>query len=695
MGCPLARPSNLAVAVCCFLACGGEPSRPARLGETAGAAPIAPRPVDLDVESVLLVTVDTLRHDALGFAGNARVATPTLDRLAAEGVVFDRAYAHNVVTLPSHANILTGLLPYQHGIRDNSGFVLPASVPTAATLLAARGFATAAFVAAFPLDRRFGLDRGFDVYDDRYPRAVGQRPGDDVVALAVEWWSAHTGERRFLWVHLYEPHAPYVPPRPAADPYLGEVETVDRYLAPLVDPIREAGESTLVLFTGDHGEARGEHGELTHGLFAYEAVLRVPLVLWAPRLPVSLAGTHRADVAAHVDLLPTVLAALGVEPPPGLPGHDLLGGGTAASVYFEALTSTLERGWAPLRGVLDFPYKWIGLPVPELYDVATDPGETRNLVAERGDVARRLAAALPTESVWPPRRDPAAPEAEEALRDLGYLGGIAPRRNAWGVADDPKNLVDLDRKMHEAVDHFEHGRLAEAEALTREILAERDDMGTAYHYLALVLLRQERVPEAIEVMQRSRARNLASPNLLRQLGLSLAQVGRFDEARAVLEPLGAQGDPRALHDLASVLSEAGDQEGAARALEKVLERDPEDPEALQTSALVALRRGKPDEALALAEHALRVDDSLGLAWSHLGTAAHALGDTHRALEAWERAVALDPANFDALYNITIAAQELSDVERLRSSLEQFVATAPPRYRELVAEASRRLQALSP
>jgi choline-sulfatase len=686
----LVRPVALGATLGLLIACAGEAPQP------AASAKQAPAPVRLEVDNLLLVTVDTLRHDALGFSGNPRASTPTLDRLAEAGVVFERAYAHNVVTLPSHANILTGLRPYEHGVRNNDGFVLPESVPTAATWLGEHGFATAAFVAAFPLDRRFGLDRGFDLYDDRYPRALGERRGDEVVAGAVEWWRSHADRRRFLWVHLYDPHAPYEPPRPAADPYLGEVSAVDLYLAPLLGPILEADESTLVAVTADHGEALGEHGELTHGLFAYEAVLRVPLVLWAPGLAAASTAGRRTDIAGHIDLLPTLLAAASVELLPGLPGRNLFAGGAAEPLYFESLGSTLEFGSAPLRGILEGEHKLIELPLPELYNVVADPGEQHNLLTERRDIAQRLAAELPEESVWPPRRDTAAPAAEEPLRSLGYLGGTAPRRETYGVEDDPKRLAHLLRKMQHAVDLMRHGQLAEAEGLEREVIAERADMGMAYHYLAFNLLDQERVPEAIAVMERSRAAGLASPKLLRQLGLSLAEVGRHAEARGILEPLAATGDPRALQDLASVLSEAGNQADAEAALRRLLADNPDDPEALQTLALVSLRRGRPGQAVAAAERAIELDDGLGLAWSCLGEASYALGEKARALEAFERAVAIDPSNFDALYNITLVAAELGETTRLRRALERFIATAPAeRYAPHLESARRLLAGLEP
>ena len=285
---------------------------------------------------MLLVTVDTLRWDALGFAraggSQKTAATPVLDRLAARGVVFEQARAHNVYTLPSHANILTGRLPFGHGVRDNAGFVLPPAVPTAATILRASGFATAAVVGAFPLDARYGLGSGFDHYDDSYPEGEGaafalpERRGREVVERGLAWWRSHSSQRRFLWLHLFDPHAPYAPEPPwsqqyAAAPYLGEVAAVDAYLGPLIEEVAPAGSATLVVFTADHGEALGDHGEQSHGLFAYDSTLRVPLVLAGP----GIAAARTGWPARHVDLLPTLLDAVGAPAPAALDGRSLCG----------------------------------------------------------------------------------------------------------------------------------------------------------------------------------------------------------------------------------------------------------------------------------------------------------------------------------------------------------------------------------
>jgi arylsulfatase A-like enzyme/Tfp pilus assembly protein PilF len=651
-------------------------------------AEVSPGDASPSVDNILLITIDTLRWDALGFSGNSRSRTPHLDRLAASGLEFRHAHAHNVVTLPSHANILTGLYPYQNGIRDNKGFVLPESIPTAATLLSTAGFRTGAFVGAFPLDSRFGLDRGFEVYDDEVPEGSrptemvpAERRGDEVVSLATEWWQSHEGERRFLWVHLYDPHAPYQPAEPFAsefsdNPYLGEVAAVDTYLWPLLERHLQGGEaSTLIVVTSDHGEALGDHGESTHGLFAYEATLKVPLIVWHPGIEPS--SSQRP--AGHVDILPTLLAAAGVDVPAGLPGESLLRPGPAPAgqvTYFEALTPTLERGWAPLRGVLSDGRKYISTPVPELYDLRSDPGESRNLFTEQRQQAGELARELPEESVWPPEQDDVDPETAAALQSLGYLGGRAPAKQRYTEADDPKNLVHLDTKMHQVVDLYHQGRLDEAETVVREVLEERPDMGLAYYFWAQVKLEQGRLPEAIMVMNRARDLGVATPALLRQLGLSLAAVGEAGEAVPLLQPLAETGDVDALNALGLILSEGGDQVQARRVLERVFDTDSRNPVTHQHLSLVALRETDWARARDEANKALELNRDLPLAWNYLGTAQYNLGSPRQALDAWDQALALEPDNLDVLYNMAVVATEFGDRDRARRALQTFITLAP-------------------
>jgi len=332
--------------------------------------------------NVLVITIDTLRADALGFAGGL-ARTPNIDALAVSGVRFTFAHAHAVLTLPSHATILTGRYPFEHGVRENSGFRVKPGTETIATRLKAAGFATGAFVAAFPLDARFGLADGFDVYDGRFDASafgaefsIPERRAPIVVSHANAW-IARQSERWFAWVHLYEPHAPYRPPPPfdreyAAQQYYGEVAAADAALGPLLDTARGSPRPTLVILTGDHGEGLGEHGEATHGLFAYESTLRVPLIISEVRSTPSPDGGETSDAPArHVDVVPTILDALGLPVPAGLPGHSLRMSADRATArervsYFEAMSGAIDYGWAPLDGVLADREKYINLPIPEL-----------------------------------------------------------------------------------------------------------------------------------------------------------------------------------------------------------------------------------------------------------------------------------------------------------------------------------------
>ena len=643
------------------------------------------------------MTIDTLRADAVGFAGNEAAQTPHLDGLAARGWVFERAHAHSVMTLPSHANLLTGRLPYEHGVRDNAGFVLPESVPTAAEAFAAADFRTAAFVAAFPLDARYGLDRGFETYDDSYPEgstrgfAVAERSGEEVVAAASSWWRRHAGGPRFLWVHLYEPHVPYEPPAPfaarfAGNPYLGEVAAADEYLGRLLAVVLPAGDPTgaLVVVTSDHGEGLGGHGEATHGLFAYEATLAVPLVLWAEDLTPARIGTP----VRHVDLLPTMLEAAGIDSSaiPGMAGRSLWRAPApseeTATTYFEALGPNLQRGWAPLRGVVSGSrlLKYIALPRPELYDLATDPAEARNLHATEAQVAAELAALLPTESEWPPAAGAVSEDERRALESLGYLsssGGLDLPRS-YGEEDDPKNLVDLDRMLQNYAEAYQAGRLEQAEEFARRTIRRRPRMGLGYSNLAQVLLDQGRLEEALRLMIDAERQGLASVFLERQLALTLAQTGQARDAVRLMERHAGSSDPDSLDVLGLVLAESGETARAREVLLRSLELDERNPRARQNLALAALHAGDWPLCEREAREALALNRELPLAWNYLGIALFNQGRTNEAIQAWQESVALDPGDLDVLFNLASVAARSGRREIARPALERFVrqASAP-------------------
>ncbi|HEX3126021.1 MAG TPA: sulfatase-like hydrolase/transferase [Thermoanaerobaculia bacterium] len=631
---------------------------------------------------VILVTIDTWRADAFG------AATPLLGRLAKAGRVYVNAHSHNVLTLPSHTNILTGRYPFDHGVRDNSGFTVPAGVPTLATLLKQAGYATGAFVGAYPLDARFGLNRGFDVYDDHYPRGsnpsefvMAARRGDQVVAPALAWWRSQAGKPRFLWVHLYDPHASYDPPEPfksrfAAKPYLGEVAAADSFLEPLLGPVLEGKEKpALVVVTGDHGEALGEHGELTHGLFAYESTLHVPLIVWG-------AGVHPGRDerwARHVDIVPTVLERLGLNRPEGMPGRSLLAPPPEKpdDSYFESLSSNLNRGWAPLRGVIRGGRKWIELPIPELYNLPVDPKEEKNLASEDRRTVAELRKALPEEAVWPPRKGAVSPEEERRLRSLGYSVGSATAKAVYTPDDDPKRLIGIDHKLQQVVDLYSRGRYAEAVALSREVIAERPDMAEAYEHAALSLQVLERQDEAVAVLRSGLGKVVADESLRRHLALALSESGRPAEAVEILRPFEQTGELETRAVLGYALSDAGRNEEGERVLRRLVAEDETDPQVHEKLGIILLRMSRAAEARAELQRALELNDSLPSAWNTLGVALYQLEGPEAALTAWRKAYELDPRQYDALFNTGLVAASLGRRDVAREALAQFVRTAPP------------------
>lgn len=673
------------------------------LSLVAGGACRGNRPPSPHVQGprdVVLITVDTLRADALGFTGNGRVRTPNIDRLAAEGLVFTNAHAHNVMTLPSHANILTGLYPYQHGVRDNEGFRLDPGIPTLATLLKARGYATAAVIGAFPLDARFGLARGFDLYDEKYPQgandydfSVSERPAGEVVAAARAWYGQNAGHPRFLWVHLYDCHAPHVPPPALAQeyadrPYLGEVAGVDQALGPLLEDLRGSGRQTLLLLTSDHGEALGDHGEATHGLFAYEATLHIPMILWGP------GGLVRPGVdgalVRHVDIPPTILEAASVPAPAGQQGRSLLhGAGKGAETsYFEAFTANLTRGWAPLRGEMNGQWKYITLPIPELYDLSKDPEERQNRIAQESEAARSLGRALPDEETPRPRKETA--ETLARLRSLGYLAGSAPGKKVYGPEDDPKNLIDLDRDLQNTIALYQRGKLPEAIRLARTLVQRRPSMTAGYEYLSFLEGQSGHDDRAIATLEEARRRGLLDERLLSRLALLYSSHGRSREALALLEPLREGATADTWNAIGIVLSTAGRMPEALAAFEGALRVDPKNAIAYQNIGLTHVQHGHSQEAVAAFEKAFAVNDRLPRAWNGLGVAQEQLGRHREALESWQRAVALDPRQFEALLNLGTVALEQGERALGRRALERFVATAPP---GLFAEDIRRARKL--
>lgn len=504
--------------------------------------------------NVLLLTLDTTRADALGAFGGREARTPRLDALAARGVRFTQAIASTPLTLPAHASLFTGLAPPEHGIEVNGTTVLAGNIPTLAGAFAARGYATAGFVASRVLDRRFGLARGFGHYDDRVhdesieEEQPGERPAREMTDAALEWLTKRPGGKPlFLWVHYYDPHSPYRPagadPKAsAAEAYGGEVTAMDREIGRLLSALPGGAERWVIAAVGDHGESLGEHGEADHGIFLYHATLHVPLILAGPGVP---RGQEIRESVATRRLASTLLRTAGLHqaaapfgpPLPGLPGVSGPAGGGAIPVYLACRYPLTAYGWSPLEGMFDGRFKLIVAPRPELYDLAADPKETRNLLADpRADrePARRLkqalAAARKSFRIHPAA--PADPELTRALQSLGYLSGSGARGK--GVLD-PKDGVLLLADFAAAWELAVRKNWQPAAAKLKDLIRKSPGNVKFLTSLAIVQLNGGEGDAAIATFRQAIRENPRRDESHFLLANAYARLGRGAEAREEFE----------------------------------------------------------------------------------------------------------------------------------------------------------------
>jgi arylsulfatase A-like enzyme/Flp pilus assembly protein TadD len=687
----------------------------AALGFLSSCRPSEIAPGAFRDSNLLFITIDTLRPDRLGAYGSTQGLTPHLDRLAAEGIVFENVLAHVPVTLPSHTSLFTAKLPPRHGVHDNGTFRVGAEEETLALRLKARGYETAAFVGAFVLDARFGLDRGFDLYDDYYgeKRAFAsftelERPAEAVLRPAEGWLAERGSTPWFAWIHLFDPHAPYEAPEPfrsrfAADPYGAEVAYVDSALGAFLAKLESRGllEKTVVVVAADHGESLGEHGEATHGTFAYNATLSVPWILWAKGLEPSRFSPR----VRLVDVAPTVLDLLGFDLPAPIDGFSLRafvrapGSYEPRDSYFEALNSHLTRDWAPLRGVVRGPTKFIDLPIAELYDLEADPREEKNVISGRAALASELRSAVESEIRGATPLSPSADdETLKRLETLGYL--VAPsareRKTTYSVEDDPKRLIAFVEMHEEASDLFREGRTEEALALLRDVLEKQPRSSFAYQKLAYALHQLGRTPEAVLVLEEAVSRGVTDLSLLALLGSYLIEVSDLPRALPLLEGLASEHPEfaEAHNTLGVAYARMGRADDAEKEFSRVLELDPSSASASNNLASLALARGDSPSAVRHLERALELDPGSASAWNGLGVARALAGDLDGAIAAWRRAVELSPNQFDAMLNLARALEGRSRAEAL-SYLERFVREAPEgRYREDLQKARGLLQELA-
>jgi choline-sulfatase len=504
---------------------------------------------------LVLISIDTLRADRLPAYGYAAGRTPAIDALARESVLFERAYTHSPQTLPAHVSILSGQLPQQHGVRDNVGFALSERVRLLPSWLRERGYATAGIVSSAVLREETGVAGGFDFFEGRMPPARGgaaldeaQRDGLESLAIARQWLEQRSSAPWFLFLHLYEPHAPYQPPERYAglNAYDGEIAYADEIVGKLLDDLRVRAvyDSATILLLSDHGEGLGDHGEQEHGLFVYEEAVRVPLMIKLPRG--HNAGSRVGALVQHVDLLPTVLDLAGVAVPSILPGRSLrplLEGRsepwTERSIYSEALFGRYHFGWSEILALTDSRYRFIQAPRPELYDLQVDPHERQNLVDARRQTALAMGNALSRiaggAAVETPR--PLAPEIQDRLASLGYIGpqsGMQNRRVTDRRAD-PKDKVHVLTRYRRAMTQVATGQLSEAITLLRQLADEEPGMSDVWLSIGRLLLRQGHTSAAVDAFRRYVRHQPSSVAGLLEISAGLLALERFREAAAHAE----------------------------------------------------------------------------------------------------------------------------------------------------------------
>lgn len=645
-----------------------------------GCAGQGPGPRDgVTRPNVVLITIDTLRADRLG-----RGLTPALDALASEGTRYVNARTTVPLTLPAHVTIMTGLLPPAHGVRDN-GVAYKEDAPTLARAFHDAGYRTGAFVGAYVLNRIFGLAGGFDVYDDRVhrdpdagARLEAERRASEVMDAALAWVATPSTQPFFLWVHLYDPHAPYDPPaefmaKAGGNAYDGEVAYADAQAGRLVSALRDSGvfRNTIVAVAGDHGEGLGDHGEQAHGMLAYDSTLRVPLLVVRGEGK----ALARGENVSLAGLAGTLLKEAGLQVPDGMAVLDA----TAGEVYAETEYPRVA-GWHGLTSLAADRWKLILSSEPELYDVAADPGETRNLAAEKGPIVDGMAGRLRQLGgpVAPRGSSSVSPEAAERLRALGYVGGSASATPSDARAPNPARHVAAWTRFEAALAELTGGQAARAVPVLDRLAAEFPAARVFQATFARALKDTGQARRAVDIYRKAVARWPGDASLYHDLSVAMRAAGELKEAlRAEQAALALEGsNATALNGLGLLHAEAGDLAAAAAAFEKAAAADPSDASFLVNLGNARRDLGDLDGAEQAYRRALEIDRASADAENGLGVLLVQRKRPADAIPLLERAVARDPRLYEAQLNLGIAYQESGDRARAAEAYRRLLATAP-------------------
>ncbi|HMD18254.1 MAG TPA: sulfatase-like hydrolase/transferase [Terriglobales bacterium] len=639
--------------------------------------------------NVVLITIDTLRADHLGCYGYKQIKTPNIDALAADGVLFERAFAVVPVTLPSHSSMLTGTYPMLSGMHDFSGNKLSPLQPTLASVLKQAGYQTGAVIGAAVLDSRFGLNQGFDFYYDHFEFSrldeanldEMERPGNIVADVALNWLEKDQlvkspQKKFFLWMHLYDPHFPYHPPEPysrdyAAQPYDGEIAFADEQVGRLLRFLKEKGiyQNTVIVLCGDHGESLGEHGEKTHGFFIYNATMHVPLIIRLPeqlpgQLPEKTVARTLADPVSLVDIMPTVLEAIGLQVPSQVQGRSLLReirrdpsapdapANRERTLYGETFLPRIHFNWSELRASENTRYHFIDAPRPELYDLAKDPGEVHNLFAEKKAVAEEMRSKLVgmirdysagKELAEKTGLDPALMERLKSLGYAGFSGGGDPSSNDPSISSrslpDPKDRIASYELISNAIADSQHGRYQESIEKLKSVIKTEPNSVPAHYMLGLNFYRLKMFSEAVDELQKTVQLSPDYALALFNLGMAQAHAGQIDAAITTLQrtlQLDATNFEAAFN-LGVAFIQKRQLEPAAEAFRQSVTINPELARGHRALGETLLYQGKLDEAISELRRAVELAPQESIMHESLARALTAKGLTAEADEETRRA----------------------------------------------------------
>jgi arylsulfatase A-like enzyme/cytochrome c-type biogenesis protein CcmH/NrfG len=634
--------------------------------------------------NLVVVTIDTLRPDHLHCYGYPKIDTSSVDAVAASGVLFENAVTQTPLTPPSHASIFTGLYPTVHHVRDTGGFTLQLSTTTLATILQQRGWDTAAFVSSAVLKKLFGLSQGFAIYDDQMPKPENsrdvledpERRAGDTIDRALRWLDGQSGKPFFLWVHLYDPHMPYQPPSPFNQqykerPYDGEIAYADREAGRLFEAVRKKSppDKTIIAVLSDHGESLGEHGEYSHGVFLYDATLRIVFLISGPGVPI---GVRVRQQARTIDFLPTILDLMGGKAPtsvqgtslrPSFTGHDI-----ATSVsYAETLYPKINMGWAELRAIRTNQWKYVRAPKPELYDLSRDPAETTNLAqADIADVHKfdaQLRALIGNDGKGKVETSTIDQHTLDQLKSLGYVSGSTGRSYQLnGTGADPKDRVGILKLLEMAEDPA------------------------------------ARTPDSrrIEYLQQAVKEDPGNPDLYYQLGGKYEKVGRYAEAIKLYRTALGRGIENARYHsrIADLLVRSGKKDDAIPEYEKAVQMNPADAASQTNLATAYMEKGRLPDAERVFKWVIMTDPASAAAYNGLGLIAIQRHDGVTARGNFEKAVELDPDLIEAQLNLGLIYRMGGESAKARACFEKFLARASPaQYGDVIPKVQDAIAAL--